>query len=35
MWEGSTRAKEFLIFCFFVRMFGGRGILTCNEAYKF
>jgi hypothetical protein len=33
MWEGSVQAKESLIF--FVRMFGGRGVLTCNEAYKF
>jgi len=32
MWEGSIRAKEFN---FFVRMFRGGGVFTCNEAYKF
>ena len=33
MWEGSIRAKESLFF--FVRMFRGRDVFTCSEAYKF
>jgi len=32
MWEGSIRAKES---DFFVRMFRGRDVFTCDETYKF